>query len=129
MSVEFGMITKQSELFLGKWSCPNRGIVPAFSWTARGKVTNSPLEWALTRRALKPVMSRAQFLRVNGTQASSVTFPSEIRRYIVYVPQKSVKIFGSGTEKVTRGQKKCVGLIRNFVICTDRPTHFDPFFF
>jgi len=65
----------------------------------------SPLEWALTRRTSKPVISRVQFWRVNPTPASSVTFPSEIRQYNVYVLQKFVKIFGTRTEKVTRDKK------------------------
>jgi len=38
---------------------------------------------------------------VNATPASSVTY----RQYNVYVLQKSVKIFGTRTEKVTRGKK------------------------
>lgn len=79
------------------------------------------------RRTSKPVVSRVQFWRVNATPASSVTFTSEIRQYNVYVFQKSVKIFGARTEKVTRGLKECICLIGSFLICTDRPTHFDTF--
>jgi hypothetical protein len=85
----------------------------------------SPLEWALTRRTSKPVISRVQFWRVNATPASSVTFTSEIRQYKVYVFQKSVIIFGTRTEKVTRDKKECICLTWSFLICTARPTHFD----